>query len=116
MMAAEGTDSGPQSITAGFSSGSSTPSQTFSAVNGANYWRNWVSESMTFVASSTSVGLEFSVNQAEDVGLDSVSVSVATSVPEPNSFILAIVATIVGTSLGLMTKTRRTHRLAPNCR
>ena len=59
MMAAEGTDSGPQSLTAGFSSGSSTPSETFSAVNGANYWRNWVPESMTFVASSSSVASSF---------------------------------------------------------
>jgi len=99
-MAAEGTDSGPQNLTAGFTSGSSTASQTFNAVNGPNYWRNWVDESMTFVASSSSVTLQFSVNQAEDVGLDAVSV-VAVAVPEPSSFVLLASVVIVAAPIGL---------------
>jgi hypothetical protein len=90
-MAAEGDDSGPQSLTAGFTSGSSTGPQNFFAVNGANYWRNWIPESMTFLATSSSVTLQFSVNQSFDVGIDAVSV--VQSVPEPST--LAILGGLV---------------------
>ena len=89
-IAAEGTDSGPQSITVGTTSGSPTPSETFGPVaNGANYWRNWVPESYNFTASATSAALQFSVNQSEDIGLDNVSIAPkASAVPEPSTVFL----------------------------
>jgi hypothetical protein len=90
-MAAEANFSGPQSITVDFPTGSSTSAQTFTASTPpANYWRDWETKTENFVATSTSVDLSFSVrNAAFDVGLDSVSVSPATSaVPEPASLTL----------------------------
>ncbi len=85
-MAAEGNFSGPQSITVDFPSGSSTSSQTFTAATPpVNYWSDWETKTENFSATSTSVDIRFSVvNRQFDVGLDSVSVSVAAvSVPEP---------------------------------
>jgi hypothetical protein len=93
MIAAEGSCCGTQSLTADFTSGSSTGAQTFTGAPGANYWRNWIAEQLTFVATGTSATLRFSVtNQAADIGLDAVRVSDAPirqgGVPEPASFLL----------------------------
>jgi len=88
-MASESTGFG-QSLTVDFTSGSSTGAQAFSAaVSPANYWRDWESKSMQFLATGSSVGLRFSATTVEDVGLDSVSVRAApTATPEPGSVAL----------------------------
>ena len=86
-MAAEGTDSGPQSLTASIAG----VTQGFTEINGPDYWRNWVSESMTFTPAASSEVLTFSaglvpaVGQAEDVGLDAVDIEVT---PEPSAVAL----------------------------
>jgi hypothetical protein len=90
-MAAEADYSGDQTITVSFPSGSSTPAQSFSSAPGGHYWTNWVSQSETFVATSTSVDLMFSANTSFDVGLDDVSVVPMQStgtVPEPSTLII----------------------------
>lgn len=92
-----------QSLTADFTSGSSTGPQIFSAAaSPANYWRDWENESMQFLATSSSVGLRFSATTSEDVGLDSVSVQAAAT-PEPGS--LALLSGI-GLSGALMARRR----------
>ncbi len=85
-------DSGDQTITVDFLSGSSTASQSFTSSPTVNYWRNWVSESMFFVADSSSVALQFSAVTVNDVGLDDVAVFEATPVPEPATFTLFVLA------------------------
>jgi hypothetical protein len=77
---------GPQVMTVGFSDGSLTGPSMFTApANGVNYWRFWLSETLPFAATATSADVVFSVtNQAEDMGLDSVSVAVP--VPEPSTW------------------------------
>jgi len=76
---------GPQTMTVGFLSGSSTPSQAFTSPDSsAAYWRTWVTQNYTFLATGSSAVVDFSVtNQAYDMGLDNVGVSPAT-VPEPS--------------------------------
>jgi hypothetical protein len=86
LSSSEGQDSGVQNISVDFPSGSSTPAHTFNAGPApTNYWRVWVPQSLNFVATSSSVDLQFFVqNQAEDVGLDNVDVEPAvTAAPEP---------------------------------
>ena len=88
MIAFEGGDTPlpQQSMTVGFSAGSSTPSQLFSApANATNYWGIWLPETLLFAATGTSAMVVFSVsNQINDMGLDNVSVSAATpAVPLP---------------------------------
>jgi hypothetical protein len=79
---------GLQVMTVGFSDGSSTGPSMFTApTNGVGlpYWRFWLSETLPFAATATSVDVVFSVtNQAADMGLDSVSVPVP--VPEPSTW------------------------------
>lgn len=82
---------GPQTMSVGFLSGSSTGSQSFTAPDSsAAYWRDWVTENYTFVATADSAVVDFSVtNQQYDMGLDNVSVSPAVAVtPEPSTLLL----------------------------
>jgi hypothetical protein len=86
-MASE-TTSLAQSITVDFPSGSSTSPQTFNAaVSPANYWRDWETKSLNFVATGSSVDIRFSATTIQDVDLDNVTVTEAV-VPEPTSLIL----------------------------
>jgi len=80
---------GPQTMTVGFLSGSSTTSQSFTSPDSsAAYWRTWVTQDYTFLATASSTVVDFSVaNQTYDMGLDNVSVSPA-SVPEPSGLSL----------------------------
>jgi len=80
----------PQSLTVSFTSGSSTGSEVFSSpIPSANYWRNWVTQNETFVATDTSAVVDFSASTSQDMGLDNVSVAAAaTQTPEPASLLL----------------------------
>lgn len=64
-----------------FPGGSSTAAQTFTAPFSVNYWRAWATETMNFVATSSSVTLQFkNVNlsfSGVDLGLDNVDVEAA---------------------------------------
>ena len=81
---------GPQTMTVGFSSGSSTLPESFTSPDSAAaYWRTWVAQNYTFVASASSAVVDFSVtNQQYDMGLDAVSIAAATGVPEPATIVL----------------------------
>ncbi len=76
-----------QTMTVGFLSGSSTPSQGFtSPISTTDYWRVWVPQQYIFTATASSATVDFSVsNQMDDMGLDNVSV---TATPEPSSLLL----------------------------
>ena len=83
---------GPQTMTVGFLSGSSTAAQSYTSPDSpAAYWRNWVTQNYTFVATNTTAVVDFSVtNQEYDMGLDNVSVvALGTTTPEPSSLLLA---------------------------
>jgi hypothetical protein len=78
-----------------FLSGSSTSPQDFTALASGDFWTAWSGESMDFVATSSSVTLQFQDLAAEfpngiDLGLDNVSVVGATTspVPEPSSLLM----------------------------
>lgn len=91
MIAAEGPFAGPQLMTVGFSSGSSTPSSTFLAPPSAgNYWKTWGTQNYFFMANSTNATVDFSVfNQPFDMGLDNVNVrAIASTIPEPSSILM----------------------------
>jgi hypothetical protein len=93
-IANEGADvGGPQTMTVGFTAGSSTSSKSFTApANGVNYWRFWLPETYQFVASASSATLNFSVtNQAEDMGLDAVSVVTGSTIPEPSTWAMLLI-------------------------
>ena len=81
---------GPQTMTVGFSSGSSTIPESFtSPLSSANYWRVWVTQYYTFEATAASAVVDFSVtDQQYDMGLDNVSIAPAVAVPEPWSLSL----------------------------
>ncbi|HXP61749.1 MAG TPA: hypothetical protein VN829_14740, partial [Dongiaceae bacterium] len=109
-MAAEANFSGAQSITVGFPAGSSTASQTFTAATPlVNYWSDWETKTMSFTASATSVDLQFSAATAEDVGLDSVSVTAGASVPDAGSTVglLGMAVTLLGGVSGFSGRFRR---------
>lgn len=95
----------PQSMTVGFVSGSSTPSETVvSPISTTDYWTTWVNQNYAFVASAPSAVVEFSVsNQMDDMGLDNVTISPAT-VPEPSTILLFGTGLL---SLGMMLRRRR---------
>jgi hypothetical protein len=78
---------GPQTMTVSFLSGSSSSPASFTSPNSsAAYWRTWVTQHNTFLATGSSAVVDFSVtNQQFDMGLDNVSVS---PVPEPSSLLL----------------------------
>jgi len=80
---------GPQTMTVGFSSGSSTSPQSFTSPDSsAAYWRTWVTQDYTFLATASSAVVDFSVtNQQYDMGLDNVTISQATT-PEPSGLLL----------------------------
>lgn len=76
-----------------FLAGSSTSDQTFSATASGQYWTDWTTQAMNFVATGNSVTLQFknvNVSSANgyDLGLDNVIVELASSVPEPTSLLL----------------------------
>jgi hypothetical protein len=74
-MATEGQGISSQSLTVGFPSGSSTSAATFTAgPSSANYWRNWEAKTMIFIATISSVDLQFTATTRFDVGLDNVVV------------------------------------------
>jgi len=74
-------------MTVSFLSGSSTAPESFtSPISSTDYWRTWVMQHDIFLSTSTSATVDFSVsNQADDMGLDNVSVSAV--VPEPSSLL-----------------------------
>ncbi|HTD22058.1 MAG TPA: OmpA family protein [Terriglobales bacterium] len=69
----------PQTITVAFISGSSTPAQSYTVQPGQGYWTLWESKTQTFTATAATAQVKFSVaNMRYDIGLDNVSVSVAS--------------------------------------
>ena len=80
-----------QSMTVSFVSGSSNGSTVFNTPFATvNYWNTWTPQSETFMATASSATIEFSAtNQLQDIGLDNVAVSSAsTTTPEPSSLFL----------------------------
>ncbi len=73
------TSSLPQTMTVSFTAGSSSAAQAFTpSLSSVNYWRTWITEHYVFVATASSATVDFSVtNQAQDMGLDNVSVAPA---------------------------------------
>jgi Protein of unknown function (DUF642)/PEP-CTERM motif len=74
-----------------FLSGSSTGAQVFTALSSGNFWTDWSTYNMSFVASASSVTLQFknvNLGGGIDLGLDNVSVFASTSVPEPGTLVL----------------------------
>ncbi len=59
-------------------------------------WRDWVTESMDFAATATSVDIRFSGSDY-DVGLDDVGISPAgpESTPEPSSLVLSCLGALL---------------------
>jgi hypothetical protein len=86
LMASQG-ETPTQRMTVGFTTGSSTPSETLTSIPTSTlFWQNWGAEQYTFVPTATSATLQFSVtNQRYDVGLDGVSIAATTATPEPSS-------------------------------
>lgn len=81
---------GPQTMTVGFLSGSSTLPESFTSPDSsAAYWRTWVTQDYAFVATASSAVVDFSVtNQQYDMGLDNVNISPATTTREPSGLLL----------------------------
>jgi hypothetical protein len=81
-----------QVMTVGFDSGSSTASSNFDApYNSGNYWKIWLPETLPFVATGTTAVADFSVTaQINDMGLDSVSVTTPSAVPEPATWAMLV--------------------------
>jgi len=75
-----------------FLSGSSTSTQNFTAPTSGSYWTQWGTHSENFVATNSSVTVQFRdiiTTGGIDLGLDNVSVTGAGStVPEPASLML----------------------------
>jgi hypothetical protein len=76
-------------MTVGFLSGATGGPTDYTAPAAfVNYWRTWLPETLNFTATASSAVVQFSVNQSFDVGLDAVSVSAVSSVPEPTALAL----------------------------
>ena len=94
-MAAEGEVS-TQHLTVGITSGSLTPSETFTSLPTATlFWQDWGAEQYTFIADSNlwpHYSSRLLTKCGNDVGLDGVSVApaAATGVPEPGSMTLLV--------------------------
>jgi hypothetical protein len=79
-----------------FLSGSSTAALNFTAPSSGNYWTQWGSFSENFLATSSSVTLQFKDLAIEfpgglDLGLDNVSVTgVQGGIPEPSTWAMMI--------------------------
>src|SRR5258708_23032658 len=73
------TSSLPQTMTVSFTAWASVGGQRSTPpLSSGNYWRTWVTEHYVFVATASSATVDFSVtNQAQDMGLDNVSVAPA---------------------------------------
>jgi PEP-CTERM motif/Protein of unknown function (DUF642) len=100
-----------------FLSGSSTGAQDFTAPAVTNYWNVWATESESFVATSSSVTLQFkdlaveatSPDAGADLGLDNVSV-VGSTVPEPATWAMLILGFGgLGIAASRKTKSRTAH-------
>ncbi|HRF74246.1 MAG TPA: DUF642 domain-containing protein [Accumulibacter sp.] len=68
--------------------GSSTAASIFTAPNSGSYWTDWATFNTNFVATNSSVTLNFknhnpTTGAGYDLGLDNVAVEGAASVPEP---------------------------------
>jgi len=115
MMAAEAYYDPTQTITVGFTSGSSTAAMTFtSPLTTSAFWQNWGSEQYTFTPSATSATLQFSVtDQAFDVGLDAVSIAASNPnvVPEPRGYAALLGLGVLGIA-GVSKLRRRRHDTA----
>jgi hypothetical protein len=97
-------------MTVGFTTGSSTGSENFSApANGEDYWKFWLPETYQFVATASSATLNFSVtDQVEDLGLDAVSVT--PGVPELSTWAMLALGFA---GLGLMSRRVRAKARLP---
>ena len=104
-IASEGSGTGTGStgavVNVSFSSGSSTAAQDFTST-GSVYWSNWTTDTMTFVATSSSATLVFTDLAVEfpgwnDLGLDNVSVTGAGTSVTPLPAALPLFATGLGT-------------------
>jgi hypothetical protein len=119
-MAAEAESIGPQTITVSFPGGSPTSSESFTSYPAKlryigntpvqDLWSNWGSESMVFVASSSSVTLRFSTPGGFSVGLDSVDVK---AVPELSTLSLIAGIILLATPPLLIRMRRRPPRSSP---
>jgi hypothetical protein len=111
-LAAEG-ETATQQLTLGLTSGSATPSQTFTSTpTNTLFWQNWSAAQYTFVANSTSATIQFSItNQPYDIGLDAVSIApagVVTNTPEPDSVFLLLSGLLcIGGAAGRLKSTDR---------
>jgi hypothetical protein len=79
-----------------FLSGSSTAAQDFTAPASGQWWTAWGHDSMNFVATSSSVTLQFKQLAVEfpsgiDLGLDSVSVTGVSGIPELGTWAMMII-------------------------
>ena len=111
MIANEGGDvGGPQSMTVSFTSGSSTGAQGYTAAaQAANYWKTWLPEQETFMATASTATVQFSVtNQRFDMGLDDVTVNTPSAVPEPGSLGLICGGLILVLIIGKQLRPRTT--------
>jgi PEP-CTERM motif-containing protein len=81
-----------QVMTVSFASGSSTGASNFDApFTSGNYWKVWLPETDVFAATAASAVVDFSVNnQINDMGLDNVSVSLSSAIPEPSTWVMLL--------------------------
>jgi len=97
-------------IEVSFLSGSSTAAQIFAAPNSGQYWTEWATVMTSFVATSSSVTLQFrNVNPTTagyDIGLDNVVVTGRTAAPEPGTVFLMALG-LIGLGTGVRRRSRR---------